>query len=203
MAVESGGERLRERVKFMWDNWTDDNLALIVSKGIVDPHMLVLASRDKVPDGAQAGPHCEKAYHNANHLLENLQDLIGPLKIDRNTKKQLLKIVRSYGEERECAGHIGAWLELLAADQLYNSYKNAKTNKTKRRTGKRGIRLFALKRFILENSHHDKTAYALRHGYVDDIRAFIVAAGSVPTKDDDTLEDDLREVLLDIKFSTS
>ena len=38
MAVESGGERLRERVKFMWDNWTDDNLALIVSKGIVDPH---------------------------------------------------------------------------------------------------------------------------------------------------------------------
>ena len=187
-----------QRVIEMWNGWNDQTIALLIENGIVDPDLLVLTARSENPNGQELGPLCIKAHAEAHGLSDELKKIIKLTQFPPDLKKLVLKAISDYGAARERAGHLGAQLELLAADQLHNTARAIKRAGTMAKGGKRVQRLDAIKAYIVQNGHEAKSAYALNLGYFAEIEKAVEAAG-LTMVDSDTLKRDLRDVLKKIR----
>jgi hypothetical protein len=106
----------------------------------------------------------------------------------------------------ERAGHFGAQLELMAADQLANTQSAVAAGNTKKSEGKRARRRKVFKDLILER-YQGMSAYALEI-YTDEFAAAVERYNRTvePNKKltmvaQDTFNTDLKAILRDIRSS--
>lgn len=165
-----GGDKLRERVNAMWDEWNDETVRLIAANGIEDPYLLVLVAKSEPPDGRHAAARCEVAHRNSNNQFEEFKTSLASLDLQSATQKRFLEIVQAYGEAKESAGYLGAWLELLAADQLFNTSKSRTSGETRKANSARTKRLKRLVELIMDRGYKHETNYSIAEKRFDEIR---------------------------------
>jgi len=196
-----GGAKLLQRVTMMWDGWSDQTIELLIENGIVDPDLLALTARSENPNGQELAPLCIQAHTEAHGLAGELKKAIKLTQFPPDLKKIILKSISEYGAARERAGHLGAQLELLAADELHNTARAKKRARTMAKDGKRAQRLTAIKAYIVQHGHEAKSAYSLNLGYSADIELAIKANG-LKMVDTETLKRDLEDVQREIREMT-